>query len=171
MRNPVRLPVAGARRAALRHGVVDTVHSASRRVSPVTSTEPGLTICSTMARWRAGNSSRGCYAEGVATKPFPSSCPLHTSRTAAQAPTALVLYALRHVPPAFDKRRPTPPTPEEQEKTKRRERALDAWPWARAQVDRLLAERRAKRAEARFRALVEQKMSRRLMAPPLSGPN
>jgi hypothetical protein len=51
-----------------------------------------------------------------------------------------------------------PPTPEEQEKITRRQRALDARPWARAQVDRMLAERRAQRAEAWFRALVEQEL-------------
>jgi hypothetical protein len=75
-----------------------------------------------------------------------------------------------------------PPSPDEQEKIKRRQRALDAQPWARAQVDRMLAERRAKRAEAWFRALVEQELAESrararmggpvmLMAPPLSGPN
>ena len=41
---------------------------------------------------------------------------------------------------------PMPPTPEEREAIKRRERALDAQPWVRAQVEKGLAERRAKRA-------------------------
>jgi len=54
--------------------------------------------------------------------------------------------------------------------TRSRRRSTDAsahsmrGPGRRAQVDRMLAERRAKRAEAWFRALT-------LMAPPLSGPN
>jgi hypothetical protein len=39
-----------------------------------------------------------------------------------------------------------PPSPEEQAAIKRRERALDAQPWCRAMVEKLLAERRAKRA-------------------------
>ena len=76
-----------------------------------------------------------------------------------------------------------PPTPEEQEKIKRRLCALDAWPWSRDEVDRLLAEHRAKRAEAWFRAQVEQELAehrrevarkttaRMLIARPLSGLN
>lgn len=55
-----------------------------------------------------------------------------------------------------------PPTPEEWEKIKRREKALDAQPWFRAGVEKLIAERRAKRAA---------QAAAPLMAPALSGQN
>jgi hypothetical protein len=61
--------------------------------------------------------------------------------------------------------------------------AVDAWPWARPEIDRRLAELRAKRAQSWLRALVEQKLAERraervrmrgpvtLMPPPRSNPN
>ena len=55
-----------------------------------------------------------------------------------------------------------PASPEEQAAIKRRQRALDAQPWFRAQVEKALAERRAKRAA---------KASAPLMAPALSNQN
>jgi len=55
-----------------------------------------------------------------------------------------------------------PPTPEERDAIKRRERALDAQPWVRAQIEKRLAERRAKRAA---------QAAAPLKAPALSGQN
>ena len=57
---------------------------------------------------------------------------------------------------------PMPPSPEEQAAIKRRLRTLDVQPWVRAMVEKLIAERRAKRA-ARAAAP--------LRAPALSGQN